>query len=75
MKTGGEDAIGILPHAAIAHGVDQSAIVGMGNVPTSQKEMGIKSQPRKFKGTCEWWMLLKCRFVPDELLQKIKKSE
>ena len=31
MKTEGEEAIGVLCHAAIAHGVDPSAIVGMGN--------------------------------------------
>ena len=48
MKTGGEEAIGVLPHAAIVHGVDPSAIVGMGNVLSSQKEMGMKSQPRTF---------------------------
>ena len=40
MKTGGEEAIGVLPHAAIAHGVDPSAIVGMGNVLSSQKGDG-----------------------------------
>ena len=31
MKTEGEEAIGVLCHAAIAHGVDPSAIVRMGN--------------------------------------------
>ena len=75
MKTEGEEAIGVLCHAAIAHGVDPSAIVGMGNVLSSQKEMGMKSQPRNVKGTGELWMLLKCRLVPDELLWNIKKRE
>ena len=35
----GEEAIVVLPHAAIVHGVDPSAIVGMDNVLSSQKEM------------------------------------
>ena len=75
MRTGGEAAIGVLPHVAIEHGVNEGAIVGLGTVLGAQKEMGIKSQPRKVRGTCERWMLVKCRFVPDHLLRRIKRSE
>ena len=41
MNTGGEEAIGVLPHAAIAHEADPNAIAGMGNVLSFQKEMGM----------------------------------